>query len=134
MIQFLRKLLVVGRNEHARRAWLARTLAAVPAKTRILDAGAGELGNRPLCAHLDYVSQDFCQYEGQGDGQGLQLPIGFGWAVDVRGIWLVFSGPVGVFGRCYTNRPVPAHIMISVCVGCDRGGSRTSARKGQYRN
>lgn len=71
MIQFLRNLLVVGRNEQGRRAWLARTLAAVPAKARILDAGAGELGNRPLCAHLDYVSQDFCQYEGQGDGQGL---------------------------------------------------------------
>ena len=52
--------------------WLAKTLAAVPAGLRILDAGAGELRNKPLCAHLDYVSQDACQYEGTGDDQGLQ--------------------------------------------------------------
>lgn len=39
---------------------------------RILDAGAGELRNRPLCSHLAYVSQDFCQYDGGGDGKGLQ--------------------------------------------------------------
>lgn len=39
---------------------------------RILDAGAGELRNKPLCAHLHYLSQDLCQYEGEGDGQGLQ--------------------------------------------------------------
>jgi SAM-dependent methyltransferase len=39
---------------------------------RILDAGAGELRNKPLCAHLNYVSQDVCQYEGTGDAHGLQ--------------------------------------------------------------
>jgi SAM-dependent methyltransferase len=37
-----------------------------------LDAGAGELRNKPLCHHLTYVSQDLCLYEGQGDGTGLQ--------------------------------------------------------------
>lgn len=47
-----------------RQAWLKKTLAAVPAGLRILDAGAGELQSRKHCMHLDYVSQDFCQYEG----------------------------------------------------------------------
>jgi SAM-dependent methyltransferase len=63
----------IGRtNEASRQNWLATHLAALSKGTRILDAGAGELRNRPLCAHLDYVSQDFCQYEGTGDGVGLQ--------------------------------------------------------------
>ena len=60
-------------NEANHHAWLKKTLAALPRGARILDAGAGELGNRPLCAHLDYVSQDFCQYQGEGDGKGLQV-------------------------------------------------------------
>jgi SAM-dependent methyltransferase len=58
-----------------RQAWLARTLTALPAGSRILDAGAGELQNRRHCCHLDYVSQDFCQYDGQRGGaiaEGLQ--------------------------------------------------------------
>lgn len=59
-------------NEDARRAWLERALARVPPGARILDAGAGELKNKPFCAHLCYVSQDFCQYSGKGDGAGLQ--------------------------------------------------------------
>jgi SAM-dependent methyltransferase len=64
---------IAGRdNEANRRKWLTQVLASIPAGARLLDAGAGELQNKPLCAHLDYVSQDFCQYEGAGDGRGLQ--------------------------------------------------------------
>ena len=63
-------------NERNRQSWLKTTLAALPAGIRILDAGAGELRNRPLCEHLQYVSQDFCQYEGQSGAkviyEGLQ--------------------------------------------------------------
>lgn len=59
-------------NEATRQAWLASVLARIPAGARILDAGAGELKNKPLCAHLTYVSQDFCQYDGRGDRAGLQ--------------------------------------------------------------
>lgn len=59
-------------NEANRCEWLGKTLKKIPAGWRILDAGAGELRNRPLCAHLKYVSQDYCQYEGSGDGTGLQ--------------------------------------------------------------
>jgi ubiquinone/menaquinone biosynthesis C-methylase UbiE len=62
-------------NEANRQAWLKRTLAALPSGTRLLDAGAGELKNRGHCGHLDYVSQDFCQYTGQAGealNEGLQ--------------------------------------------------------------
>jgi SAM-dependent methyltransferase len=59
-------------NQGGRDRWLAQALAVVPAGWRILDAGAGELKNKALCSHLNYVSQDVCQYEGKGDAQGLQ--------------------------------------------------------------
>ena len=52
-------------NESNRQAWLKEALAALPRGSRLLDAGAGELKNRRHCGHLDYVSQDFCQYQGQ---------------------------------------------------------------------
>jgi SAM-dependent methyltransferase len=60
-------------NESNRQAWLKETLGAVPANARLLDAGAGQLKNKKHCLHLEYVSQDFCQYEGGGDfKEGLQ--------------------------------------------------------------
>jgi len=59
-------------NQTTRDAWLEKTLAAIPSGSRILDAGAGELKYRYLCSHLDYVSQDFAQYDGKGDGKGFQ--------------------------------------------------------------
>jgi ubiquinone/menaquinone biosynthesis C-methylase UbiE len=55
-----------------REAWLEHTLANIPSGQRMLDAGAGELRYKQFCAHLDYVSQDFAQYDGQGDTKGLQ--------------------------------------------------------------
>ena len=60
-------------NQANRDAWVERTLANIPSRLRILDAGAGELRYKSFCAHLDYVSQDFAQYDGQGDGAGLQM-------------------------------------------------------------
>jgi SAM-dependent methyltransferase len=59
-------------NEKNRQEWLKRTLSALPSKSLILDAGAGELKNKKLCSHLEYVSQDFGEYDGGGDGKGLQ--------------------------------------------------------------
>lgn len=62
-------------NELNRQAWLKKILVALPAGSRILDVGAGELKNRQHCGHLNYVSQDFCQYKGQQEGardEGLQ--------------------------------------------------------------
>lgn len=68
----IKKILRLNDNEDNRNVWLKTTLGALPPNTRLLDAGAGELRNKPLCAHLKYVSQDLCQYEGQGDNVGLQ--------------------------------------------------------------
>jgi len=63
---------VALKNVATREQWLKKTLENLPAGLRILDAGAGELQYKPWCSHLDYVSQDFNQYDGQGDGAGLQ--------------------------------------------------------------
>ena len=62
-------------NESVRQTWLKTTLAGIPSGSRILDVGAGELKNRLHCGHLDYVSQDFCEYQGAAGGtlaEGLQ--------------------------------------------------------------
>lgn len=59
-------------NEAARVAWVERTLRSLPAGSRILDAGAGEQQFRRFCAHLQYVSQDIAEYDGSGNGHGLQ--------------------------------------------------------------
>ena len=62
-------------NELARQAWLHEALSAVDPGSRILDVGAGELKNKEHCKHLDYVSQDFCEYQGSESGapsEGLQ--------------------------------------------------------------
>lgn len=59
-------------SDQARVDWVANALRSIPNGCRILDAGAGELRLKQYCAHLDYVSQDFCQYEGKGDGNALQ--------------------------------------------------------------
>jgi ubiquinone/menaquinone biosynthesis C-methylase UbiE len=59
-------------NEANRQVWLKRVLAEIPAGARLLDAGAGEQKFKPLCAHLEYVAQDFGEYDGLGDNTGLQ--------------------------------------------------------------
>jgi SAM-dependent methyltransferase len=65
--------IIVGtRNEITRLNWLEATLKKIPAGSRILDAGAGELAQKKYCVHLNYVSQDFAQYDGKGNGVGLQ--------------------------------------------------------------
>ncbi|MHC1697481.1 MAG: methyltransferase domain-containing protein [Geobacteraceae bacterium] len=66
------KFKVGTRNESTREAWLEQALQQVPSGSRILDAGAGQLKYKRFCAHLDYLSQDFAQYDGRGDGSGLQ--------------------------------------------------------------
>lgn len=71
MKEAFKKIIGANANEEARSKWLLQTLAVIPQGMRILDAGAGELRNKPLCTHLDYVSQDVCQYEGTGDARGL---------------------------------------------------------------
>lgn len=59
-------------NASTRDAWVAKVLAAVPAGSRILDAGAGECQYKQHCSHLSYVAQDFAKYDGTGNSEGLQ--------------------------------------------------------------
>lgn len=59
-------------NQLKRDQWLKEALQAIPPGLKILDAGAGELKYKAYCSHLEYVSQDFAQYDGKGNGIGLQ--------------------------------------------------------------
>lgn len=59
-------------NEISRERWLEVNLSKIPSGSRILDAGAGTQRYRKFCGHLKYVSQDFGEYDGQGDMSGLQ--------------------------------------------------------------
>lgn len=59
-------------NESSRECWLKDTLLSIPQNSRILDAGAGTQRYREYCKHLKYVSQDFGEYDGEGDGSALQ--------------------------------------------------------------
>lgn len=60
-------------NEANRAAWLEEALKQIPAGSRILDAGAGEQQFKKFCSHLNYVAQDFAQYDGKGDSTGLHM-------------------------------------------------------------
>jgi SAM-dependent methyltransferase len=60
-------------NESNRHEWVARSLSELQRGWRILDAGAGEQPYRRHCAHMDYVSQDFGQYNPSASGDGLQM-------------------------------------------------------------
>lgn len=77
-------LLTLNWNETSRNKWLENVLTSLPEGLRILDAGAGQLRNKPFCKNLDYVSQDVCQYDGQGDTLGLHTE-----AWDTSGIDIV---------------------------------------------
>lgn len=66
------ELFTIGRNPASRNAWVEKILKSLPSGIRILDAGAGEQQYRKFCSHLQYVSQDFCAYDGTGNGEGLQ--------------------------------------------------------------
>jgi ubiquinone/menaquinone biosynthesis C-methylase UbiE len=64
---------LIGKNtDSVRVSWVIDQLKRLPKDTRLLDAGAGELRFKQFCGHLNYVSQDFAQYKGEGDGKGLQ--------------------------------------------------------------
>lgn len=59
-------------NKQYRHEWIKKQLASIPAGQSILDAGAGECQFKSACVHLKYTSQDFAQYDGKGDGIGIQ--------------------------------------------------------------
>ena len=50
--------------------WIEEKLKELP-YGKIIDVGAGEQRLRKYCEHLEYISQDICEYDGNGDGRGL---------------------------------------------------------------
>lgn len=58
-------------NDLARETWVKTSLGCIPAGSRLLDAGAGQQRYRQYCTHLQYVSQDFCQYNGNENDSAL---------------------------------------------------------------
>jgi len=60
-------------NQFNRETWLEKTLKQIPTGSLILDAGAGELQYKRFCSHLKYIAQDFGQYDGRGNAEGLQM-------------------------------------------------------------
>jgi ubiquinone/menaquinone biosynthesis C-methylase UbiE len=59
-------------NAVERDLWIKAALSRLKPGTRLLDVGAGTQRYRTFCTHLHYVSQDFCQYDGKGDGKAIQ--------------------------------------------------------------
>ena len=64
--------LIGSSNKLNRDAWISKVLSEIPPGMKILDAGAGKMPYKPFCSHLNYTSQDFCEYDGRGNGSGLQ--------------------------------------------------------------
>nr|MCS5585836.1 class I SAM-dependent methyltransferase [Pseudomonadales bacterium] len=63
------------KNQQAREHWIGETLEALPAGSSLLDVGAGECAYKKHCEHLEYISQDMAEYDGTGDGIGLQTKV-----------------------------------------------------------
>jgi SAM-dependent methyltransferase len=59
-------------NDNSREQWIKKELAELPAGSTLLDAGAGDQHHKKDCEHLTYISQDTAEYDGKGDGAGLQ--------------------------------------------------------------
>ena len=60
------------KNHQARINWISKTLRGLPEGSSLLDVGAGECAYKPYCSHLEYLAQDIAEYDGSGDGKGLQ--------------------------------------------------------------
>ena len=79
----LKKIVGIGEfgtlNLNNRKLWLKNVLENLPKGSKILDAGAGEQQYKKFCSNLNYVSQDFCQYEGIGNEKGLHTGV---WKTD----------------------------------------------------
>ncbi|EKE06671.1 MAG: Methyltransferase type 11 [uncultured bacterium] len=79
MKSLLKKIIKSGtvgtQNTFSREKWLESILKKIPSGSKILDAGAGELQYKKFCNHLKYVSQDFGQYNGVGNFEGLQMKV-----------------------------------------------------------
>jgi len=77
MRKFIRKIIgdAGTKNLMSRQEWVEKKLCEIKNGSKILDAGAGEQQYRKFCSHLDYTSQDFNEYKGIGNHEGLQTGV-----------------------------------------------------------
>ncbi len=59
-------------NLVTRQNWIEKTLTQLKPGKKIIDVGAGECQYKKFCSHLEYISQDFNEYTGDGNNAGLQ--------------------------------------------------------------
>ncbi|MDP3290523.1 MAG: class I SAM-dependent methyltransferase [Sulfuricurvum sp.] len=67
-----RKIFSIKLNDSARHEWVKSHLKQIDKGLNLLDAGCGPQKYKTFCSHLNYKSQDFAQYDGIGNGEGLQ--------------------------------------------------------------
>jgi len=60
-------------NGANRDQWVIQSLINLPQGIQLLDAGAGEQPYKKYCQHLQYVSQDFAEYNPDELKEGLQM-------------------------------------------------------------
>ena len=63
------------RQSITRDKWEKVALSRVHPGGRLLDAGAGQQRYRSYWAHLCYVNQNFCEYDGTSNNRALQAGI-----------------------------------------------------------
>ncbi len=57
---------------YERDRWIAAQAAVLPPGSRVLDVGAGPCRHRPLFAHCEYKSQDFCLHQPTRQGNTVE--------------------------------------------------------------
>ena len=71
-----------------RMEWTEKAIKSIPSGYKVLDAGAGQCKNKAFCDHLEYLSQDFCQYGEKSDSDTLEKLVGYFTPSDVEeGKW-----------------------------------------------
>jgi ubiquinone/menaquinone biosynthesis C-methylase UbiE len=65
--------LTITDNEANRHQWVMKELATLSEGSTLLDAGAGEQRYKQYCSRLKYISQDFAEYTGAENNNGLHF-------------------------------------------------------------
>ncbi|MBE7734533.1 class I SAM-dependent methyltransferase [Devosia faecipullorum] len=71
-------------NKAFRLNWVQGRIAELPGGSSLLDVGAGEGIYRPYAAHLEYLAQDLAEYDGKGNGKGLQTDSWDTSSIDIK--------------------------------------------------
>ena len=54
-------------NPDARDEWIINKIKEIPLGLSLLDVGAGNMPYKKYCNHLNYISQDFGEYDDSKD-------------------------------------------------------------------